>query len=391
MSRFRIFMLLATVVALAGAFAACGGSDSSSEDPQQVIETATLEGVKSGTVDLSLSIKAEGDTGGDLSVSLSGPFQTRGPETLPELAMDASAKGNIDGESVDFEGGITLLSDRAFIGYNGNQYEVDPTTFGFVKSGFEQGLSEAGAEGESESADVTACQKALEGIDLTTVIDNLESDGSADVDGTSTTKVSGDLNPEGAVDAIIALTEDPACGAQLEAAGPLPLDELEAARGEVSKSLKKAKVEVYVGDDGIVRKLVADVTVEPKDAGSGKAEVEFELTLSGVNENQKIVAPDNAQPLEGLFNELNVDPTELLEAGSGGGLGGLLESIGGDSGGGGESGGGGNSGGGEEAESPELEINPEDLPDSEAQQEYLECLQGAKTTKDLQACTSLLG
>ncbi|HEX3238713.1 MAG TPA: hypothetical protein VHR18_01095 [Solirubrobacterales bacterium] len=378
MSRFRIFTLLATAVALAGAFAACGGSDSSSEDPQQVIETATLEGVKSGTIDLSLGVKADGDSGGDLSVSLSGPFQSRGPETLPELDMDVSAKGDVDGEAVDFTGGITLLSDRAFIGYEGSEYEVDPTTFGFVKSGFEQGLSEAGAEGESSSADVTACQEALAGIDLTTVIDNLESDGSADVDGTSTTKVSGNLNPEGAVDAIIALTEDPACSSQLEAAGPLPLDELEAARGEVSKAVKDAHVEVYVGDDDIIRKAVAEITIEPKDASAGKVELDFELTLGGVNESQKIAAPDNAQPLEGLFNELNIDPTQLLEAGSGGGLGGLLEGIGGDS-------------GADEAESPELEIDPEDLPSAEASQEYLECLQEAKTANDLQDCASLLG
>jgi hypothetical protein len=378
LSRFRIFTLLATTVALAGVLAACGGSDSSSDDPQQVLETATLEGVKSGTIDFSLGVKAEGDSGGNLDVALSGPFQTRGPETLPELDMDVSAKGDIDGESVDFEGGIVLLSDRAFIGYKGSEYEVDPTTFGFVKSGFEQGLSEAGAEGEGESADVTACQQALTGIDLTTVIDNLESDGSADVDGTSTTKVSGDLNPEGAVDAIIALTEDPACSSQLEAAGPLPLDELEAARGEVSKAVKDAHVEVYVGDDDIIRKAVAEITIEPKDGSTGKTEIEFELTLGGVNETQKITAPENAQPLEGLFNQLNIDPTELLEAGSGGGIGGLLEGIGGDS-------------GADEAESPELEIDPEDLPSAEASQEYLECLQEAETTKDLQACTSLLG
>ncbi len=380
MSRFRIFTLLATALALAVAFAACGGSDSSSEDPQQVIDTATLEGVESGTIDLSLGVKADGDSGGDLDVSLSGPFQSRGLETLPELDMDVSAKGDIDGESVDFDGGIVLLSDRAFIDYKGTEYEVDPTTFGFVKSGFEQGLSEAGVEGES--VDGTACQEALSEIDLTTVIDNLESDGSADVDGTSTTKVSGDLNPEGAVDAIIALTKDPACSSQLEAAGPLPLDELEAARGEVSKAVKDAHVEVYVGDDDIIRKAVAEMTIEPKDASAGKVEIEFELTLGGVNESQEIVAPENAQPLEGLFNELNVDPTALLEAGSGG-LGGLLEGIDGATGGG--------AAGGAAAESPELEVDPEDVPSAEVSQEYLECLQEAKTANDLQDCASLLG
>ncbi|HWC09073.1 MAG TPA: hypothetical protein VG458_08475, partial [Solirubrobacterales bacterium] len=215
MSRFRIFMLLATVVALAGALSACGGgSDSSDEDPKTVIEDATLEGVKSGTIDLALGIVSEGEEAGTVDVSLSGPFQSRGAEALPEFGFEASVKGDIGGEAIDFDGSLTLLSDRAFIGFEGTDYEVDPTTFGFVKSGFEQGLSEGGASGSTP----TACQEAAAGIDLTTVVDNLENEGSADVDGTSTTKVSGDLNPSAAVDMIIALTEDPACKSAFEAA-----------------------------------------------------------------------------------------------------------------------------------------------------------------------------
>lgn len=387
MSRFRIFLLLTTVVALAGALTACGGSDSDSsgEDPQKVIEGATFEGVKSGTVDFSLAVQAEGEDAGNIDISLSGPFQSRGVEALPEVAMEVSAKGDLDGEAVDFDGGITLLSDRAFIGFEGTEYEVDPTTFGFVKSGFEQ----AQAQGGAEAGDVTACQEAVAAIDLNTVVDNLVNDGSADVDGTATTKVSGDLNPEGAVDAIIALTEDPACSTQLQAAGPLPLNELEAARGEVSDAVKEAHIEVYVGDDDIVRKAVADVVIEPKGSDGENVEMQFELTLGGVNENQKISAPANAEPLEGLFSQLGVDPLKLLEAGSGGGIGGLLEDIGGGSGGG--SGGGEGSGGGGSGGGSAPEISPDDLPDAEASQEYLECLQDAKTADDLQGCASLLG
>jgi hypothetical protein len=373
LSRIRIFMLLATAVALAGAFTACGGgSDSSGEDPKTVIENATLEGVESGTLDLALGISSEGDGAGNVDVSLSGPFQSRGAEALPELGFEVSAKGDIDGEAIDFDGDLTLLSDRAFIGYEGTDYEVDPTTFGFVKSGFEQGLAEGGNGG---SADPTACQEAAAAIDLTSVFENLENEGSADVDGTSTTKVSGDVNPEGAIDAIIALTEDPACSSTLEAAGPLPLDDLEAAKGEVSDALKKAHAEVYVGDDEIIRKVVAELTIEPKGSGE-KVEMNFELTLGAVNEKQEISAPANAEPLEGLFKQLGVDPLALLEgASSGEGLGGLLEGL---EGGGGSSGGGG-----------EVDI-PDELPDAEASTEYLDCLGEAKSASDLQKCASLI-
>jgi hypothetical protein len=382
LSRFRVFVLLAALAALATTFAACGSSsDKSSEDPQKVVDSASLEGVESGNVELSLAIKAEGEEGGDIDVSLSGPFQgANGKGDLPQLAMTATANGTVEGEDVDFEGGLTLLSDRAFVNYEGTEYEVDPTTFGFVKSSFEQAQQQGGAE--SNPADVTACQKAAEGFKVGDFVGDLSNDGSTDVDGTGTTKVSGDLDVGGAIDAIIELSENPACAAQLEAAGPLPVGELEEAKGEVTSSVKKAHVEVYVGDDDIVRRLVAELTVEPEGSSKEKVEVDLELTLSGVNEEQEISAPADAKPLEGLFQQLDVNPLELLEAGSSGeGLSDLLEGLtdgssplgGGSSSGGSGSGSSGGSGAG-----------------SGDQTAYLNCLKGAETPADLQQCAGLI-
>ncbi len=376
MSRFRIFALIAVLAALATAFAACGGSsDKSSEDPQQVLDNASLEGVNSGNLDISLAVKTEGDEDGDLNVSLSGPFEAAANKgDLPQLALTAKANGSAEGDDIDFEGGLTLLSDRAFVNYKGTEYEVDPTTFGFVKSAFEQ-AQQGGSE--ANPADVTACQEAATGLKVGDFADNLSNEGSADVDGTSTTKVSGDLDVGGAIDAIIELSEDPACSAQLEAAGPLPIGELEKAKGELTSAVKKAHIEVYVGDDNIIRKLDAELTIEPKDSGGEKVEVDFAISLSGVNEEQDIAAPADAKPLEGLFQKLGVNPLELLEAGSSGeGLGELFEDItgGGSLGGGSSSGGSGAAGG---------------SGGSDGQQAYLECLKGAETPSDLQKCASL--
>ena len=105
--------------------------------------------------------------------------------------------------------------------------------------------------------------------------------------------------PPARSDAIIKLTENSACSSQLEAAGPLPLGELEKAKGELTGAVKKAHVDVYVGDDNIIRKVAAELTIEPKGSSSEKVEVEFELSLGGVNEEQKISAPSGAKPLEG--------------------------------------------------------------------------------------------
>jgi hypothetical protein len=372
LSRIRIFALFATLAALASIFAACGGGDddNSSEDPQKVVESASLEGVKSGEFEMSLNVVAEGDEGGEVDVSLSGPFEMGAKNELPQLELSATAEGSAQDEDIDFDGKLTLLKDRAFIEYEGTPYEVDPTSFGFLKSALEQAQQQEGSE-----ADVTACQEAAEGIKFSQFAENLEDEGTEDIDGTSTTKVSGDLNVSGGIDALIKLTEDPACSSQLEAAGPLPLNELEEAKGELSKAIKKSHVEIAVGDDDILRKFAMQLTVEPPEAKGESVDLEFEIALSGVNEEQSFSSPSNAKPLEALFKNLDVNPLELLQQAQGEGLGGLLEGLG-DSAAGGSSSGGGSAGGGSGV--------------SGDQKAYVQCLQKAETSADLQKCASLL-
>jgi hypothetical protein len=381
LSRKRTFALLAAFAALAALLSACGGGGGgSSENPQKVIENATFEGVESGNVDLTMNVKAEGKHGGNLKLDLTGPFQSTGKKSLPELALALKANGDVDGENVDFEGGLTVLGDRAYVGFKGKNYEVDPTTFGFVKSGFE----EAEQEGEKESAggEATACQHAATSMNLEKFVDNLENEGGEEVDGVKTTKLSGDLEPKGAVDAIIKLMETPACSAELKAAGPLPLAELKKQSGQITGAVKQAHADIYVGeDDHIVRKVAADLTVEPKGSGE-KTEIEFDLTLGQVNEKQAIKAPPNPEPLQGLFGELGINPLDLLGMMEGGGtenLGSLLEGITGAIGGEGSSKGAGNSSG------SEIE-----LPSTGQPKEFTECLSEAKSAADVQKCATLM-
>lgn len=365
MSRIRIFALFAILALLSTALVACGGGDDDggggggSDDPQQVVESASLKGLKSGELDVSLHVSAEGEEGGEVDISLSGPFEEMGKGELPQADMSLKVEGSAADEELDFEGGITLLTDRGFVDYEGTSYEVDPTTFGFLKAAVEQSQQQGGEEG------AVACQKAAEGIEFSQFADNLESEGGADVEGTSTTKVSGDLNVSGAIDALIKLTENPACASQLEAAGPLPLSELEEAKGELSKAIEKAHVDIYVGEDDIVRKMTAELAIAPSGAADEKVEMDMDITVSGVNEEQSFSSPSDAKPLQGLFKKLDINPLELLEAAEGGGLEGLLEEIGGEALGGGSSA-GGSSG-----------------------QSRSECLQEAESQADLQKCASL--
>ncbi len=320
MSRLRIPALLAAL-ALAATLAACGGGGS--DDPQQVVEEATLKGVQSGQIDLSLGIDVKGKKSGHVDVELSGPFEGEEGDELPDLDLTASAKGGVGGQKVDFEGGLTVLGNRAYVDYEGTEYEVDPTTFNFIRATFRQQ-----GRGADRSAEATACQEAASELEFGNFLENLSETSEAEVGGESTTKVSGDVNAGGAIDALTELSEDPACSAQLKAAGPLPSPaELSQSKGTVEDSLKDAHVDLYVGDDHIIRRVVARLKIEPPkgsvEGGAREVDVEFDMSLTGVDEEQEISAPQGSRPLNELFLKLGVNPIELLGLLQGGGAGGL--------------------------------------------------------------------
>lgn len=328
MSRLRLFAVLAATVALATAFAACGGG---SDSPSEVVDNATLEGIESANVDLSLDLKAPGKEGGNLDLEISGPFEGEGEGELPRLDMTATAKGNFNGSKIDFDGGLVLLPNTAFVDYEGVTYEVDPTTYSFVEGTLKEQQREAG--GDSDEA--AACQEALGEVEVGEFIEDASSESDAEVAGTGTTKVSGDLDVSAALEQVVELTEKPACASQLAAAGDqLPTKaEIDEAKDEIGEGVKSAKVDLYVGDDDIVRRVVAQLEVEPKGDGDGpkRMDIAFDLKLTGVNEEQDISAPGGkAKPLSDLFIELGVNPIELLgllQGESGQGLDELLEGL----------------------------------------------------------------
>lgn len=329
----RLCTLALLVASLAIALSACGGSSG----PQEIVDEATFQGVESADLDLSLGIDVTGKEGGHVDVSVAGPFQSEEAPESPHLDLTAKAKGKLGDEKIDLDAGLTLLDGEAYVRYEGTEYEVDATTYGFVKSL----LRRRGKAGEPQ--EVTACQEGLSKLRVSDFIDGASDEGSADVGGVDTTKIGGELDAGGALDALIELSEDPDCSGQLKAASGSNLStaRLKKARGEVGDAVKQAHVELYVGDDHIVRRLVVEATIEPP-KGSGResaesAKVDLDLTLDGVNEEQAISAPPSSKPLSDLFLKLGVNPIELLgllegqggALGGSGGLGDLLGKIGG--------------------------------------------------------------
>ncbi len=307
MRRFRTHIVFIVLVALASVASACGGSGGSGAE--QVLDEATLKGVKSGKLNLFGELGAPDTTSGNLWFTLSGKFQSQKGEDLPELDLTATAKGLRDGEKIDFKGGFTLLGDgEAYVAIDGTEYEVDPTTYGYVRSTL----------GESEEA--SACQEVVSDRTLSEFIEEPTEEGSVDLAGESVTKVSGDIDGETAVDALDEMRQDALCNEQLEAApGVQPLlSELDESEGQAKNPIKGAHVEIYVGSDHIVRRIVLSAPTIKTPAGVGgegspeSLGLEFDFTLADVNEPQKITTPKSSKPLSALFVKLGVNPIELL-------------------------------------------------------------------------------
>ena len=376
MKPFRILIATcALALATGGLLAGCGGDSdeggSSDEDPQTVLD-ATFDNdtrVSSGNLTISASVSAEGEQAGSFEGSLSGPFQTdpENPASLPQLDWTATATGEGGGQSIDFSGGLVVTEDNAFIEYNDSAYEVGTEQFTQLKDSVE---AQAGAVEVDESASFSdACAQALEqagatdtaacDVDIASWLTNLTNEGTEDVGGSESVHLSGDAD----VEAI--LTDVGELAAVVPGAADQGIDpsQLSSFAGAVTE----ATVDVYsTVDENLLSKFDINLTIDPSAVGGDAIvpidtiDVGFGFEIAEINEEQTFEAPSDAQPISDLLGDLGVDLGDL------GALGGAVPGAIPDTGG---SGGGGGAG---------------------AADDYLECLQGATTPDEINACAQEL-
>jgi hypothetical protein len=355
LTRIRAVLLFAVAALAALALAACGGDDGGDEDPREVLE-ATFNNdqeVTSGVVDLSLDLSAEGDEGGEVSVTFAGPFQDGENGAFSQFDMEAEV--SIESDQGNFSGSGALIStgDRAFVNFQGTDYEIPRGPFQEFARTFaqlqEQNQADPAAQTESTSQ-------------LVDSFTDLSNEGTEDVEGTETTHVSAELDVEKFADTVRAQVEEQSGTAGVRQG---QLAQLNALLDQLGTAIKNASLDVYSGtEDDILRKAEFNVELENPQGGGETASMDLSLTLSGVNEQQEIAGPAEAQPLNDLLSQFGIDPSQLQQLGA---------VLGGASGAAPQT-------GGEAA-----------APTSEATQAYLECLQTADSSDALQECASLLG
>ena len=356
MSRIRhpLALVLAICIAVLG-IASCGGDDGGGgdEDPQELLEAtfSNQESFDSGVFDLSLDVTTEGgEDEGSFDASLGGPFQSS-EGGFPEFDLDAQLDLESDIQDFSGEAGLTSAGGSAFVNFQGTEYEVPAAAF----QEFTQTYNQLQQQSQSEDQQGGNLLSSL-GIDPTGWLTDLENEGTEDVEGTETVKITGNADVPKLVEDLRTLAENaPDAVGQLSQQDIGDLDDL-------TELVESAEFSFYTGsDDDILRKVEASLDLNPSDTEGAPESVSvgFSLTLSELNEPQEISAPSDAQPLQGLLDTLGV---QIPGAGGGGGGAAALPEAGGSA-------------------------TP---PSDDATSAYLECLSSAEGDEATQQCAELL-
>jgi hypothetical protein len=289
-TKLRITLLPVAVLAVLVALSGCGGGSDSSADPQEVLDQALGggNGVDSGVLDLKLDVESSGGQEGSINASVQGPFQSNGDGTLPSVDLDVTAGVDSGSDSsFDFDGGLTLTSDGAFVGLDGREYQLDDSTFQAVKASYEQSAAQQqdGDQGSLEQF----------GIDPESWVTDLTNEGTEDLDGTEVVHISGSAD----VPKIVAdLNEVAKQTGQSEQLDPSAISGLE-------DTVSDASIDVYAAtDDDSLRKLDLNLTLADPRGGSGEVTVQLSIGISDPGEDQSISAPADAQPLGDLLSQI---------------------------------------------------------------------------------------
>ena len=247
---------LAPILALTGLLAVgCGaeyeraGADSDARTLLAETADATRE-LRSAQLDVRVQ--------GDETASLTGAFEVEDEGRLPKFSITATH----DGRSA----GATWTGDKGYVTLDGTAYEVSGLLGGQIEAGFEEAFKNRGLA-----------------PDVSRWVRNPRNAGVADVGGVETVKITGTADGPRIMGDVQRL---------LEQARALGLgDRLQRERA--ADAIGTVDVTVFTGStDRILRRLVV--------AGD---DMRFDLTLTRVDEDQGIDAPENARPFSELLNQ----------------------------------------------------------------------------------------
>jgi hypothetical protein len=293
-SRTRLALLLsafATVLALAACGSSSGTGSSSSGSAQTLLKQTFSSGhtVKSGVLGLSLTLNPSGSSTltTPLSVSLTGPFQSRGKGKLPESNFTVAFNGLGQRGSV----GVVSTGTNGYVTLQGAAYPLPAADFQQLESSF----ASAGASSSSQSGLSAFGINPMHWLKSPSIV------GDESVGGTDTTHIRAGVNVTALMSDLNTFLAKTAKSSA--AAGKIPTSIPAATEQKIAAAVKNATVDIWTGkSDKTLRKLALNLTmpvtgqVSTLMGGLRSAGIGLTVQYSNLNQPQSISTPANVRP-----------------------------------------------------------------------------------------------
>jgi hypothetical protein len=228
------------------------------------------------------------------SIEVGGRFQGQGTKEMPKFDIDIDIDVAAPGERLHV--GAISLGDEGFLTQGERAYAVPDSVMGTIADARTQ---IAGYASEPQP------KLSVGGFDVGGWVTDPKVVGTETMDGVEVTHVTGKLDASRFVDGL----------SQLGPGSNLPegdyLDEVAKNKATLQRVIGEPEVDVYVGEDGILRRLAvaADLNLAAVGEGAGGArdgKVLLDVRLSEVNQPQTIAAPDAPRdvPLQQAFERV---------------------------------------------------------------------------------------
>ena len=275
--------------------AGCGGDDT--ESVTQLLDRAFETPIESADMTLDIEVELDGvdELQDPIEVGLTGPFDSTEDGRIPKLDLEIT----VQAQGQSFNAGLTSTGDRAFVGFQGTDYEVDRQTVATLNR---QLAASENEEGERNLSDF--------GVNAREWVVDAEEEGDEEVAGVETTHVSGKLDLTRVLDDL-----NSAVQAASELGGqfgqPAPPELTDEQKEQIEEVVNDPSFDAYVGkDDDRLHRLSADVEFEvPEESresagGLEGGRVSFSIEFANVGSPQPIAAPEDARPISELTQQL---------------------------------------------------------------------------------------
>ena len=291
----RLAAVLLPALLVSVLVAGCGDDDN--QEVTELLNKAFQTSIGSADVTLDIEVQLDGveELQDPIEINLAGPYESGGDKQIPSVDWDIT----VSAQNQSFNANLTSTGDRAFVGFQGTNYEVSQETVAALN----QSLA-AGADDE-DGRSLTDF-----GVNARDWVVDASEEGDEDVAGVETTHVSGKLDVTKVLEDLNTVVQEAAkLGGQVGQAAPPELTDEQ--KDQIEDVVEDPSFDAYVGnDDNRIHRLSADVDFDvPEDAreqagGLEGGRVSFSIEFANVGSPQPISAPEDARPISELTQQL---------------------------------------------------------------------------------------